>query len=457
MNTLPMVDVVALASIQYGDRIREDFGELEELKASILRRGIIQTLAVKRLDDGSYLLLAGGRRWKACTELGVERVPVRIYDRDLNDEEIKAIELEENLYRKDLSWQEEVALKAQIHELQLNIHGGAKVSTAPDAPGWSKRDTAELLGESATNTAADLNLSTFLEAIPELKNCDTKAEATKLLKKLTNQVKVDTLAKQASEMHCNTPIEILRQQIMSNYLIRDCVEGMKEVEDEVIDLVEIDPPYAIKLKENKFALNRGDKQHDNLQADDYNEIDGDKYLPFMEQVFKESYRCLKKDGWLLCWFGPDPWFEPLLHLLRKTGFVVKGMPALWVKNVGQTMMPSRYLGNSYEMFFYARKGSASIQKQGRLNTFNYPTTSGNNRIHLTERPVELIEDVLDTFALPGSRVMVPFLGSGNTILAAYNKGMQAFGFDLTDNYRNHFVARVMNFTPKTILPVEPID
>jgi DNA modification methylase len=56
-------------------------------------------------------------------------------------------------------------------------------------------------------------------------------------------------------------------------------------------------------------------------------------------------------------------------------------------------------------------------------------------------------EVLQTFALPGSKVIVPFLGSGNTILAAENCGMQALGWDLSQQYKDSFTVRVHKGKP----------
>jgi DNA modification methylase len=54
----------------------------------------------------------------------------------------------------------------------------------------------------------------------------------------------------------------------------------------------------------------------------------------------------------------------------------------------------------------------------------------------------MIQEVLKTFSAPNNRVLVPFLGSGNTLLAAANYGMHGFGFDLSEEYRNSFMSKV---------------
>jgi len=163
----------------------------------------------------------------------------------------------------------------------------------------------------------------------------------------------------------------------------------------------------------------------------------------MRNILRECYRVMASDSWLVLWFAQEPWFEPLYTLLRDVGFDTRRIPANWYKgDAGQTMAPDRYLANTYEPFFYARKGNAQIVKQGRSNVFNYKPVPAMKKIHPTERPVELIQEVISTFCTEGCRVVVPFLGSGNTLLAAANLGLSAVGTDLSKEYKDAFAVRV---------------
>ena len=59
----------------------------------------------------------------------------------------------------------------------------------------------------------------------------------------------------------------------------------------------------------------------------------------------------------------------------------------------------------------------------------------------------MITEVLHTFGIEGSRVLVPFLGSGNTLLAASNLQMSGFGFELTKEYKDSFIMKVNEGEP----------
>jgi hypothetical protein len=94
----------------------------------------------------------------------------------------------------------------------------------------------------------------------------------------------------------------------------------------------------------------------------------------------------------------------------------------------------------------------SIIQQGRSNIFNFKPVASSKKIHPTERPIELTQEILRTFAWEGCRGMVPFLGSGNTLLSMANLGISGFGYDIgsEDNpsvYKDGYVIRVNESSP----------
>lgn len=89
------------------DQPRRDFDAeaLKELSDSIKEHGLIQPLLVRPLDDGSYQIVAGERRWRASRMAGLEKIPVVI--KELSDDETMQLALIENLQREDLNPVEE--------------------------------------------------------------------------------------------------------------------------------------------------------------------------------------------------------------------------------------------------------------------------------------------------------------------------------------------------------------
>ena len=432
------VAMIPTESVLCEDRFRRDYGDMQGLIDSFKKYGIIQSLAVVRQEDESkpYRLLAGGRRFGAIQLAGIEEIPVRIYPNELSDLEMRSIELEENIQRKDLDFIEDCNLKREIHRLQVQIHG-VKTSTSPDASGWSMRDTADLINRDHKTVSRDIKLADAVESFPEADwdNCKNKKDAMKMLGRLEEKIVHANLAKQASKL-----LGREAKKKVEAYLTGDFFTYIAKIPDRSINFIEVDPPYAIDLPGKKskesYAVTYGDS---------YNEVASEGFEDFMRRTLTECYRVMADDTWIVVWFGPDPWFNTIYDLLIETGFKTRRLCGIWTKPGGQTNRPDTYFANCYEMFYYASKGDAKINtaKRGRSNIFKFSPVTPTHKIHPTERPVELIEELLDCFAWEGARVVVPFAGSGNTLRASYNKGMFPIGYDLTTEYREGYVARII--------------
>ncbi len=86
---------------------RTDFNDeaIATLADSIRQHGLLQPLLVRPLENGSYQIVAGERRWRACRMAGLDEVPVQI--KELSDKETMQIALIENLQRENLNAMEE--------------------------------------------------------------------------------------------------------------------------------------------------------------------------------------------------------------------------------------------------------------------------------------------------------------------------------------------------------------
>ncbi len=135
------------------DQPRRDFDEesLGELADSIAKHGLIQPIVVRPTTGGSYQIIAGERRWRACRMAGLDEVPVMI--KEIDDQTFMELALIENLQREDLNAVEEAV----------------GYRTLIDNYGLTQEQVAETIGKSRsaiTNALRLLNLNeTELEAL----------------------------------------------------------------------------------------------------------------------------------------------------------------------------------------------------------------------------------------------------------------------------------------------------
>ena len=131
------------------DQPRQVMGDLSELMASIVEKGIIEPLIVRQ-RRGRFQIVAGERRYQAAVQVGLHEVPVVI--RDVDDGELIEIAIVENLQRKDLSPFEEADA---LHTL-VQDHG------------MKHEELARRLGKSRTSVTEALSLNAMPDKIREL-------------------------------------------------------------------------------------------------------------------------------------------------------------------------------------------------------------------------------------------------------------------------------------------------
>ncbi len=123
---------------KYQPRRDMDPTALEELAQSIKTHGVMQPIVVRPLDGGRFEIVAGERRWRACQQAGLEKIPAMV--RELPDEAAIAMALIENIQREDLNPVEEaMALQRLQQEFQLTQQQVA------DAVGKSRVTISNLL------------------------------------------------------------------------------------------------------------------------------------------------------------------------------------------------------------------------------------------------------------------------------------------------------------------------
>lgn len=405
---------VPIANIIVKGRFRQEMGDVEALADSIQAIGLLQPITI---DDRMHLL-AGERRLLAHKQLGKTFISalVRPYKDTVDALEV---ELAENLARKDMTWQEISRLEKRIYDEKLKVGH------------WTNREQAKMLNESKSTTNRNIKMAEAMEMIPELAHHTTFDDAWKEYKKIEENFVAKILQEKVPEN-----VRQASKWADDHYHVGDAFVGMRKIRDGLAHFAEIDPPYGVDLDRRKS------RNKTSASMQEYNEVDADEYIPFYAKIAGEIFRILKADSFAVFWYGWD-WHEEVRQVLLSAGFKVPTVPAIWTKgNAGQTASPDTTFGSCHEPFFLARKGMPKLAKPGRGNVFDFKPVPASHKVHATERPIELMEEILNTCLFPGSTIIIPFLGSGATLRAAYKTGHTGFGWDLSEEHKKGFLKNV---------------
>ena len=410
------MDVIKIVDIRVTERFRKDHGDLTELKDSILRFGLLHPVIL----DENNVLIAGGRRLAAMKDAGLEITEFKRVE-DLEELEKAEIELEENIQRKDLTWQEEAKAKQRIHLIKQALYGVAErkqPSLGVGKEGWGIRDTAIALDESKSQVARDLELARGLTEYPELAHEKTASGAARRLKYLRQKnLRVEIANRTAATLGAG-PRCILKG---------DCIDQMAAMPEEVVDLIVTDPPYGIDLNKQAFAKASWSREGFADEAE--------ATIKMLGLAFKQMYRVLKPDCHCYVFFGIVH-YQRIKEQLIAAGFVVENVPLVWSKMKWKTksMNPETKFSNSWEPIFFCSKGVRSFSRLGPSNLFEVDPVVGIHKRHPTEKPVELAKALVELSSTENEIVFDPFCGSGAILEAAVVLNRTPLGVELDDEF-----------------------
>ena len=446
---------IPVNEIDIGDRVRKELGEVALLAADLEQFGLHHPILVldtshipeERRNTHPYLLLAGGRRLEAAKINSWDVIPAKIATRFLSEWEISAIELHENLQRKDMTPLEEGNSKAKMHRLYQEKYGVKKAG--PNQDGHGLADTAVLLGESKASLSMDLKIAKYAPMIPDLAHAKTKSDARKMMKQFDDDVVKQELADRAQRRLKKVAGDITKDEdkrrrlLLERYVVGDFFEEVKKVQARSLDLLESDPDWGIMLKE--AVEKRGA-----ITADEYSQVAPDEYKDMVSRIAREANRILKDNAWMIFWYSIEEWHKETRAILELHGFTVCPMPCVWVHDSNYTATPAYRLGQRTEFFYYARKGDVRLGIPGKPNIFTFRSPKKNERFHIAEKPIELYEEILRVFLgkeTANASTLTGFAGSGNFLLAAENLNHNAIGFDLSPKFKDRYTLKVQDGAP----------
>ena len=400
---------VKIEDIKVGNRVRDDYGDIEELAVSIQRYGLFHPILV----DKDMKLVAGERRLKAHVVLGLEEIEVRPFE-DVDELTKREIEIEENIKRKDFNWQEEVKAKKEVDTIKRKLYGS---SVKGHGGGWSLDDTAKSLGESTGTTSQDIKLAKAIEEFPELSKEKNKSTAWKRYLRLKERALTGHLARIVKD------VDVDKCLVLGN-----SAKEMKKLKDGFADLLFTDPPFAIGLDDGKMSEAWGGK--DGIYKDDKYDVMDD-----LEKVIKESYRVLKNDRHIYVFFGIQHYFK-VREMLEEVGFNVNPVPIVWNKVSGGIGGSPFSYSNAYIVGFFGMKGRRELAKSGQSNVFTIPRVPPQKKHHPAQMPGSFVRKLIEQSSLPGEMVIDPYAGSGEVLVSALETGRRCWGCEMGKDHYN---------------------
>ena len=217
----------------------------------------------------------------------------------------------------------------------------------------------------------------------------------------------------------------------------DCLNVLKDIEDNSIDLVVSDPPYKTTSRGNS-GNSGGMLQKDiNMKGKVFNHND-----ITIKDYASEIYRILK-DGSHCYIMTNNKNLQDMLNTLTGVGFnFIKCL--IWDK--GNKIMGQFYM-SQFEYIIFLRKGKGvKINNCGTSDLLSIPNKktkdeNGKN-IHDTEKPVDLMKILIENSSQVGDTVLDPFMGSGSTGVACKELGRNFIGVELDKQYFDIATKRV---------------
>jgi len=208
---------------------------------------------------------------------------------------------------------------------------------------------------------------------------------------------------------------------------QDCLIGMKEISDHSVDLIITDPPYGINLtpqRENgKFKNTK---------------VINDNNLDWLPHVVEEYYRILKPNsaGYIFCnWQNYDKFKQAF-----ETKFTIKNC-IVWNKDwfgMGNNWRPN------HEFIMLVTNGTFKTKSNNKSNIITCRRVSPQRLTHSCEKPVKLLEEIINESSNEGDLILDSFVGTGSLPIACVNTKRNYIGFELDNTYYKTANERIQN-------------
>ncbi|EHX6047870.1 DNA methylase [Salmonella enterica subsp. enterica serovar Agama] len=192
---------------------------------------------------------------------------------------------------------------------------------------------------------------------------------------------------------------------------------MRGFPDRAVDLIVTDPPYLVGFKD------RGGRQ-----------IAGDVTDEWLQPATHEMWRVLKKDSLMVSFYGWNR-VDRFMAAWKAAGFYAVGQIVFtktYASNRRSAKARRGFVNYCHEGAYVLAKGRPVPPEKPLPDVLPFPYTG--NPLHPTQKPVEALQPLIESFSAPGAIILDPFAGSASTCVAALQAGRRYIGIELMEQY-----------------------
>lgn len=228
----------------------------------------------------------------------------------------------------------------------------------------------------------------------------------------------------------------------------DCVEGMKTLEDNSVDLVFSDPPFCISFSE-KQTYNRDHS----LVIGEYDDIDAENYYTFTHAWLTQAHRILKPNGTIAIFSGYNRLVD-ILNAGEDIGLTLFNQ-VIWRFPFGVNTT-KKFITSHYNIIMYSKNekkrtfhtysrfkktdktengGNARYADMESVWNINKENWTGHKKI-ATKLPLEICRKIISYTTQEEDTIVDTFLGTGQACWAAKEMNRRYVGFEIQkENYK----------------------
>ena len=223
-------------------------------------------------------------------------------------------------------------------------------------------------------------------------------------------------------------------QLQNQIILGDCLEKMKDIPDNSVDMILTDPPYFLPAKHSIGSREKGYKR----TLSDTSVLTG-----YFKLIFDEFNRVIKDNGtfYIFCDGQSYPVFYNLIYPYCK--YV---RPLIWDKIVSYNGFTWRH---QHELILWGQLDNTENINTGDGDVLKCRGVLQKDRLHPAEKPIELIEKLINKHDY--KIIFDPYAGSGTTAIACLNTKRNYICIELDENYFDVMKERIEKHTIQEVL------